>query len=416
MRYYQIFFPFLNTETRKEALYLFLIVIPSIILYAPVLLNSNGFIWDDPWMIIDNPYIRTLDAENIGKIFTAQYMGQYSPVNTLYYCLVYKVFGLNPFIFHSINILVHIINSILVFIFIYELLEQKANEKLKGRIVDIAFFCALLFSITTVQVEVVAWISASKILLYSFFFLLSLIAYLRYLRYNKRKYFILSHLFYILSIGSKEQAVILPLSLILIDYYVQDKITIRQQLNKSLFFIIAIISGLISLQIQDSGFSLKFVNNYFPFWQRVLLSFYCTFQYAVKILLPLRVGSFYNFPMKPGDPLPPIFLFYVIAGILIIYYLMINRKNKVLIWGVLFFLLNLALSLHIIPLGRETLMADRYCYISTIGIFFIGSYYFIAFLEKFRKIRKLMLVLAALYLIAIFMRSFIYIQSWSRMG
>lgn len=401
----------------KERLYFLLMTLVPLVLYAPVLLNSNGFVWDDPWMLVDNPFVRSLSPDNLAYVFTSSYGGQYSPVNTLYYCLLYQLSGLDPFVFHAANILIHVFNGILVYTFMKELQEQKQGPgQHTVRIADISFICALLFSITTVQVEVVAWISASKILLYAFFFLLAMISYLRYKASGKTVYFVASHVLYILSIGSKEQAVILPVLLILIDYYTDERLRVRTQLNKLIFFAIAIAAGILSLEIQEAGFRLKFTNAYFPFWQRVMLSFYSVCQYVVKILLPVKVGTFYGFPMQAGDPLPPIFFFYVLVGALVVYYLIRHRRNKVLIWGVAFFLVNLALSLHILPLGRETLMADRYCYLSVIGVFFIGADFFFILTDRFKKYNKAIIAAALLYVTAIFIRSFLYVQFWSTMG
>lgn len=417
MKYYLLNIAYYKNGISRELIYLFFLLFLPIILYSPVLLNSNGFVWDDPWMLVDNPFVRSLNLDNIRDIFTKQYEGQYSPVNTLYYCVLYALFGLSPFVFHLTNILLHTINSLLVFDLIKRLLSAMPEKKMESSsFINIAFACSLLFCIATVQVEVVAWISASKVLLYTFFSLLSLLEYIKYIRTRKPLSYILCLILYILAIGSKEQAIILPLSFLSIDYYLTRNLGIKKQWDKIPMFAIALSAGLISLSIQDAGFQSKFENDYFPFWQRLLLSFYSICQYLVKILLPLRVHSFYDFPMNPGEPLPSIFLVYVPVFGLIVYYLIKYRKNRELMWGAIFFLINLSLALHLLPLGRDTLMADRYCYIPSIGVFFICSFYFFDMLKKTGSKRKLVLALAVVYLAGVFLRSYIYIEAWSKKG
>lgn len=400
-----------------EMIYLYLLTFLPILLYAPVLLNSNGFVWDDPWMIVDNPTIRALTADNFKEIFTHSYEGQYSPVNSLYYSLLYAAFGLSPFAFHVGNILIHTCNSLLVFTLARKMLQLRYNEEgTPGMHTHIAFLCAFLFCITTVQVEAVAWASASKVLMYAFFSLLSILSYLQYIQAGNRAAYWLCLTWYILSIGSKEQAIVLPLALLSIDYYLSDKISAKHLLSKIPLFAIAILAGILSLQIQEAGFGIKFQNDYFPFWQRLLLSFYSICQYIVKILMPLRVHSFYDFPMSPGEPMPLMFLVFIPVCGTIGYYLFRFRKNRELIWGSAFFLINIGLTLHILPLGRDSLLADRYCYLPCIGVFFFCSSWFVRMLYTNSRHKKIILAALAVYLVFILVKSHVYIESWSQKG
>ena len=108
-------------------------VVALIITGGLVFLNSlgNGFVWDDEVQIVGNPAIRSL--LNFGQAFgggtfdtggAGLAKGFYRPMVTIYYMLVYKVFGLNAFGYHFFQIILHLINGILIF----KLFSQFANE------------------------------------------------------------------------------------------------------------------------------------------------------------------------------------------------------------------------------------------------------------------------------------------------
>ena len=100
------------------------------------------------------------------------------------------------------------------------MLLSKSNVYIEYNIRIIAFFTALLWGIHPVNVESVAWLSASKVLIYTFFYLLSLLCYLKYVQNRRNTYFLLTLFFFICSFLGKEHAVTLPVCLLLIDYFV----------------------------------------------------------------------------------------------------------------------------------------------------------------------------------------------------
>ena len=107
-----------------------------------------------------------------------------------------------------------------------------------------------LFAVHPMRVESVVWAAERKDVLYTFFFLLSLISYVLFLLKERRNYqcYILSFVFFILSILSKGQAVVLPLTLFLIDYWFAKKISVTSVLNKVPFFFFSIVSGILALK------------------------------------------------------------------------------------------------------------------------------------------------------------------------
>lgn len=83
----------------------------------------------------------------------------------------------------------------------------------------------------------------------------------------------------------------------------------------------------------------------------------------------------YNFPNPVGSPVPARFWIYPFILIIIFVTLRDYWKNRWVLFGIAFFIIHLAVVLHIIPISRMAIVADRYAYIASIGIFFLISYY-----------------------------------------
>ena len=232
---------------------IFLIVSMTAIVYYPSL--NNGFInWDDNEYVGANMNIRSISWENIKDNFTSPYYGNYIPFTTLTYAVEYRLAKLNPRAYHATNLILHLFNCMLVFWFIYLFCGKEY----------VALIVALLFGIHPLHVESVAWVSERKDVLYSFFFLSSLISYTRYLKEKKVSYWSLSLLLFAASCLSKPMAVTLPLVLFLIDYLLHQKVEIKTLLLKIPFISISLIFGIISLLTQY-GARTQDRRIYFPF-------------------------------------------------------------------------------------------------------------------------------------------------------
>jgi hypothetical protein len=193
------------------------LVLVSCIVYYPTFNNQFQNFWDDQWVAINHYTKDGLTRKNLWAILSEFYHGQYAPVNQLYYTLLHALFGYNAMAFHGMCLLIHILNVLLVFSLIKKLLSlNKGFDELSVQ--RIAYFTAVLFAIHPFLVEAVAWIAASKIILYALFYLIALHCYLKYTVALKLKYYLLTLLFFIISFGAKEQAVTLPVCFILIDY------------------------------------------------------------------------------------------------------------------------------------------------------------------------------------------------------
>src|SRR6266446_5426178 len=225
---------------RNQLLWLGLVLFATCAAYLPVF--RGGFTnYDDGLYILENPMIRNLDWGHLKDIFSTIYQNQYAPIATLIMAIEVKVFGVTPAPLKAVAVLVHIVNTVLVFQLIRQLFKR----------FDYAIITAGLFALNTVQVESVAWLAGSmKIGAYSLFFLSSLLAYVRYLKDKSSSWFGLSLFWFLLSCLCKEQAIALPATLLAIDYScgrrLRDRVVI---LEKAPFFIVSIIFAAVTLSL-----------------------------------------------------------------------------------------------------------------------------------------------------------------------
>jgi len=396
----------------------------GVVLYFSMLNNwFSGFAGDDDWMVYENLHVFNLSPENVTSYFSSFYRGQYSPVNTLAYGLIYLLFGIDPLFFHGFSLILHLCNTLLVFELIRRLLHLKRGSIAEIQIQNnsyqsIAFVTALLFLVHPLQVESVVWISASKVLLYSCFFLSGLILYLRYLITSKKVFYCLTFLIFVLAFGAKEQTVVFPLVLVLLDWYLnRDLKSKRVIIEKIPFFLFSLGFSIITILAQQTGFSNKLQNEYYPLMDRLFLASYAFVEYLIKLFIPFKLSAWYKFPMGPGEALPSIYYFYPIIVLFMGYYLwkFWSEKKYLIVFGFVFFTVNIMLTLHILPMARGVLMADRYVYLGSIGIFFITSSYLVNSIQKNHTSARSKLIMSCfiVYMIVLSSYTYWYIDQWN---
>lgn len=362
------------------------IVIVTAIVFANTL--ANGFIdnWDDNAYVIYNDVIKSLSWANIKQIFSSFYLANYHPLTTLTYAIEYNMFGLNPFPFHITNYIFHILNAALVYLFIKNFTQKPI----------VAFITALLFSIHPMHVESVAWISERKDVLYTFFFLLSLISYNKHLNESPNPQtqgftsyvklhssnLVLSFVWFILSLLSKPAAVCLPVVLVLMDYYVYKTFSWRYIITKIHFFALALLFGILAVLSQSSFDSINIVTPIYNIIDRVFIASYSGVYYLFNVFFPFNLSALHYFPVKQGDFLPIEYYLSLPLLLLIVWGVIKAGKFKnELIFGLAFYLITIALVLQIIPIGRAV-VSERYSYVPYIGIFFIFGQFFYNIKDK----------------------------------
>ncbi len=360
--------------TSGTRLWLAVILIVTAIAFYPSL--NNGFTnWDDNLYVTQNDIIKDLSWNSVKTFFTTYYGGNYHPLVALTNAIEYHFWQLNPKPYHVINLLLHLANTGLVFWFIHLLSGRRT----------VAIIVSLFFGIHPMHVESVAWIAERKDVLYTFFYLGSLIAYLRYLKDPARK----EHLVYVgllllLSLFSKSAAVIAPATYLLIDFYKKRSWNLSLLVEKAPFFLLSLIFGIVALQSQASA---KALNTLEPFSiiDRVLISSYAVVFYIGKLFWPLQLSAFYNFPLI-GPALP---LKYYLAPVFIALIIFVVLKNRSmqneLLFGLSFYLFNIILVIQIISVGMAV-VAERYTYVSYIGLLFIVAHAFSLLMEGHWKL------------------------------
>lgn len=183
---------------------------------------------DDQWMIINNVDILS-DWKNISTFFTKPLVGlYYRPLFSLSLMIDYHIGKTSPFIYHFTTIILHIISVILLYrVFILLNLTQKTS-----------FLFSLIFAVHPVLLHAVAWIPGRNDVLLTIFALSSIIFLIKYAHQNKLLYFLLHVLFFICSLLTKENALMLPVFYITLLYHLK-------QPKKS--YIIYIIVWLVTL-------------------------------------------------------------------------------------------------------------------------------------------------------------------------
>ena len=214
----------------------------GILVYANAIFHP--FVHDDIVFIKENPHIADFDLK---KIFlnTASPDKEISIINTYYrplleffYRLPYQFAGLNPYMYHFFNIVIHICNSYLLFLCTNLVLKKKQMY---------AFIVSVLFLIHPVQTEAVACISGISNLIYVFFCLASFYYYLLYRQINSRSWwlYVMSLITFILALLSKEQSIVLPILIVGYEwcfYYKENAYNKTESIVKVLpFFIISML-------------------------------------------------------------------------------------------------------------------------------------------------------------------------------
>ncbi|GDX52655.1 O-GlcNAc transferase [Bacteroidota bacterium] len=325
--------------------------------FAPSLEN-DWTNWDDPEYVLQNPMIIN-PASTTTDILTKPVSYNYHPLTMLSLKWNYAAVKTNPHAYHLTNVVLHLINTALVFFFILMLSESLV----------MAVFVSAVFSIHPMHVESVTWIAERKDVLYVLFFMLGMICYLKYLEGKKIMWMIITVTVFILSCLSKAMAVVFPIVLLLIDYLKNREWSWKMVMEKIPPLIISLIVGIAAYQIQSKGAIAS--SESATFFQRIIFGCYGGWCYVLKFFLPIHLSAFYAYPIENGGSVS---IFYYLAPVAwiavtaIVFFFF--RKNKPVIFGLLFFFITIVLVLQFIAVG-SAITADRYSYLSYIGLAYI---------------------------------------------
>lgn len=386
-------------------LWLVAIATLTILAYLPAL--DNGLTnWDDNFYVLENPHIQRLDGETVHALFFSKdkfYMGNFHPLSMLSLAFDYQIAGFEPWIYHLTNLLLHVINTILVFWLVFLLFDN----------VKIALVAAALFGVHTLHAESVVWVSERKDVLHTLFFLSSIIAYLKYLQKNNGQHYLVSLMLFVLALLAKGQAVSLAVTLVAIDLFRGRSLTDRTViLEKIPFFALSLTFGIVAIAAQQTYNAIG-DGSTFAFWERLLFACYGFVQYLVKLVLPTKLSVIYPYPQRVDGGIPLEFWFYpipVMAIIAAFFYAL--RRSKPVAFAMAFFVVNIFLVLQLIPVGNA-IMADRYTYVPSIGFFLLLAVaYYQAIGNRRAGVQKWLPLVLAAYLVCLTAMTFERSQVW----
>jgi tetratricopeptide (TPR) repeat protein len=341
----------------KGAILAALLVGMVVAAYGPAL--SAGFIWDDDDYVTENPLLHAPDGfERIWLSMDAP--SQYFPLVYTAFRIEYGLWGLDPFGYHLINVLLHAANALLLWLLLRRL-------EIEG-----AWFAAAVFALHPVHVESVAWITERKNVMSLFFSLLSLLAWMRFVEPRGKsawRFFALSLVWYALALSSKVTACTLPAAQVLLLWLRGHSIDRRRIAQVVPFVVLGVAMGLIITYWER--FHIGTVGERFTIApvESFLVATRATWFYLGKLLWPTQLTfSYPKFEVDPSDPLQYI---WVLAGVILFVALWSWRHaiGRAPLVAAIFFVATLSPLLGFIPLFTfwYTYVADHYQYMASIG-------------------------------------------------
>lgn len=365
-----------NKNKSVVCIYALGIALATFLVYLPAL--NNDFVnWDDDILVYKNYYLKPISLQFLWWAITDTSLVLWNPMLWLSFSLDYTVWGLNPKGYHLTNIVLHAVNTFLVFILAVRLLEHSNynKDKLNKKAIITGTVTALLFGLHPLRVESVVWVTERKDVLYSLFFLSSILAYLRYASADLKKfnYYALCLILFILSLMSKPMAVTLPAVLLILDFYPLRRLTARNikpaLLEKLPFILLSMVLSVITLWGHHLAGAVQTLEQT-PLLYRILIAAHAYTFYIVKMILPLNLSPFYPLPLKSNlfsvESLGAV-IFLLTTTFLCIWY---SKKNKLLLAMWIYYIVTLTPVIGIIYIGRHS-VADRYTYLPSIGLFLL---------------------------------------------
>ena len=277
-----------------------LLILAILVAYVRII-NCDFVGFDDRLYVTKNSRVQTgLAAEGLVWAFTTFHAANWHPLTWLSHMLDCQLYGLNPMGHHWTSLLLHIANTLLLFFIL---------QQMTGAIWRSAFVAAL-FALHPLHVESVAWVAERKDVLSTFFGLLAIIAYCRYVKQQRLFYYLLVFLLLSLGLMAKPMLVTLPLVLLILDVYPLRRFDLKDRskaLHKKLIlekipFIILALSAAVFALLAKKGSMLQVAQH--GFVDRLMQATYGFCFYLWKTVLPVNLSPLYLLD-KAFNPLTP---------------------------------------------------------------------------------------------------------------
>lgn len=317
-------------------------------------LNGEFTNWDDDRYVKENVLIQ---QGSWGEILSAYYMGNYHPLALASYAVEYKIWGPNPYVYKLTNLILHILNTLLIFLIAIKLTRRNLLASAAA---------GFLFALHPMHVESVTWISERKDVLYALFFFAAWFAWLRFRDADDKKWYIAALMLFILSCLSKGMAVTFTGVIVLTDFILRKEFRKEDILYYLPFAGVSVFFGVVAIFAQqEAGFI--YLETQWNYAEKIALAGYAFLLYLWKMIMPFHLAAFYPFPEKTGGSLPSVFWLAPLAVTLILgisWYL--KKRSYWFLLGPWFFAITIVIVLQILSVG-EAIAADRYFYVSSAG-------------------------------------------------
>ena len=372
------------TKNQLAALICLALAVVTAALYWPI--THYGFVnFDDDDYITNNSHVQAgLTWAGVIWAFQTGAAANWHPLTWISHMLDCQLYGLNPGGHHSTNLIFHVINTLLLFLW----LRQLTGTLWRSAMV------AALFAWHPLHVESVAWASERKDVLSTFFWMLTLIAYTRYAQKRSKVEargsradtpvqaldarrstldYYLALLFFACGLMSKPMVVTLPFVLLLLDFWPLNRFppgcSARSLINliveKLPFFALTLAASVVTYFVQTSGRALWSPAG-LSFSSRVANALWAYERYISKTFWPADLSIFYTHPYHwpAGLVIGAALLLAMWSGL----FIWRARQNPYLLVGWFWFLGTLVPTIGLVQVGSQS-MADRYMYIPSIGLF-----------------------------------------------
>ncbi|HEY2385976.1 MAG TPA: tetratricopeptide repeat protein [Candidatus Binatia bacterium] len=326
--------------------------------YAPAL-RGQFLEWDDNIYVLRNPYVRGLSWANVRWAFTTFHTGNWIPLTWLSHALDGTLWGLNPVGHHATALLLHVANTVLVFV---------VWRALTGALWRSAAVAAL-FGLHPLHVESVAWIAERKDLLSALCWLGALGAYVAYARRPSASRYAVVMLAFAAGLLAKPMGVTLPLVLLLLDWWPLGRWSRGAIVEKAPFAALAAVAATVAVAAQRAEGGIR-DRSLVPIGARLANAVVSYVRYLELAVWPARLSPWYSHPALEGEPLSPGVVVASAAFVVgvTVYAIAGARRRPHIAVGWAWYVVTLLPVIGIVQVGGQA-MADRYTYLPLLGIF-----------------------------------------------
>jgi Flp pilus assembly protein TadD len=353
---------FHQTGSLERALFGVAILIAAVAAYFPAL-RADFVTYDDGLYVTENSTVQSgLNAESIVYAFTTGKSGSWQPLTWLSHMLDCAVFGMAPWGHHLTNMVLHGLNSVLLFLVLCRMTRSPFAS----------LFVSSVFALHPMHVESVAWISERKDVLSTFFAMLTLWAYASYCERPSRWRYTMTLVWLALGLLAKPMLVTIPCVLLLLDYWplgrfnpVSVKRAGRLALEKSPHFALAILFSALTLWTQRGASAMSSLEA-LPLGMRAKNALYSYLVYIGKSLWPTGLAAYYPHPRETLSSVEvgaAVLVLLAVTAVAIYLW----RRSPYLPVGWFWYLGTLVPVIGIVQVGTQG-MADRYMYFPLVGL------------------------------------------------